>query len=80
MTLPSSPIKILGKPVQGLLMSYDRTNKQTPRHPNRDYNFVYIDTCNSLKYENYFRLVFIKVIMDALSLLQLVHQNKQWCP
>ena len=57
-------------------LSYDRKNKQT----NSDYNFVYIDTCNSFKYKNYFRLVFIKVIMDALLLLQLVHQNKQWRP
>ena len=36
MALSSSPIKILGKSVEGFL-SYDRTNKQT----NRDFNFIY---------------------------------------
>ena len=36
--LPSSPIKIWGKSVEGFL-SYDRTNK----HTNRYYNFIFID-------------------------------------
>ena len=39
--LPSSPIKIWGKSVQGFL-SYDQTNKQTDTMTNRDYNFIYI--------------------------------------
>ena len=39
MGLPSSPIKILGKSVQGF-PSYDRTNKQ--QQTNRDTNFKYI--------------------------------------
>ena len=37
--LPSSPIKIWGKSVQGF-RSYERTIKQTDRQANRDYNFI----------------------------------------
>ena len=42
MGLPTSPIKIWRKSVQGFLIS-DRTHKQTDRQTNRDYNFIYIN-------------------------------------
>ena len=42
MGLTSSPIKIWGKSVQGFL-SYDRTNKQTPRQTEITTLYLYID-------------------------------------
>ena len=74
--LPSSPIKIWGKSVQGFL-SYDRTNKQTERWQTDKQSLqLYICRCFSIHFETSWFVVVIKYKIACFKIL-LVWSYKQ---
>ena len=70
--LQSFPIKIWGKSVQGFL-SYDRTTKQTNEHPNRDYNFIFLDVWALATQNMYYKMY----IYLNLNIIKNIHDNKK---